>query len=180
MKPRRLRPLRPSLENVAFRKHMLSDPASMAYHRGHHMLLDGYDPETGCLPFPEASWPAFLEAWLDREDRALYFLEDEAGRLLGEINDHPLRDGTGHAMGIVILASERGQGLGKAGMALLLEAAFLKGPVKRLTNSFEADRATKQLLAFHQSFGFERQESSDDLVHVLRCREAYLAAKKKD
>ena len=54
---------RPTIEELAFRRDLLADPASMSYNVRWELDFPGYDNESGGLPFHEDAWPNILFAW---------------------------------------------------------------------------------------------------------------------
>ena len=49
----------------------MADPATMDYNRG-YTPRKGYDPETGCIDFPEEDWAGWHGYFVNREPERFY------------------------------------------------------------------------------------------------------------
>lgn len=142
----------PTLAELAVRQAWLADPEMMAYNAGWDIASPGYDRGTGCIDWPQAEWPAFV-ARLRRplSECGYYYVRDEAGADLGhahyELDDH----GRAH-LGINVVPSHRGQGLGSAFLRLLLERVWVDTPAREAVNEFEDER--EAAVRTHERLGF--------------------------
>jgi RimJ/RimL family protein N-acetyltransferase len=98
------------------------DPALMSYNAGWPISHPGYDPTTGCIDWPEQDWPAFERrlAMPASEQGYFYVQDDQTGEFLGHVHYEVEPDGTAH-IGLNVVPSQRGNGLGTRFMDLLLE-----------------------------------------------------------
>lgn len=147
---------------MAFRRDMMADPATMAYNAGWEVSYPGYHPDTGCIDFPEADW-AGTWARLTRKapDRFYAYVRERAsGAFLGEVSFHPSEDGPPE-LGVVLYAPYKGRGYGRAALDLLAETAFVDHRLPALRNLFEPERSAA--LAIHEALGF-RETGRDSMV----------------
>lgn len=167
----------PRIDELDYRqKHLNEDPATMSYNRGYDIGIPEYDPETGCIAFPEEKWPAWYKRWCTGGDRYYAYIECD-GSFVGEVSLHPDGGEDSYEMGIVLEACHRGKGYSRRAMELLLEHAFDEMKVRAVTNAFEKSR--EAALRLHISCGFEVSETKDDSVHLVLTGERYRSLKGK-
>ena len=46
----------PKLEELWFRRKMMTDPTTMSYNVNWDVSYDGYHKDTGCIDFPQSQW----------------------------------------------------------------------------------------------------------------------------
>lgn len=111
---------RPAPEELWFRAELLSDERTMDYNRAWG----------GAIAFPQARWKTWYERWLGRSGGQRfyrYLTDSETGAFVGEAAYH-LDEAQGRYLADVIVhAPFRGRGYGRAGLALLCEAARMHG-----------------------------------------------------
>ena len=90
---------------------------------------------------------------------------------MGDVNFHRVAERDCWDMGILIYATERGKGYGKAGLALLLERAFRIDGVTRLHNEFENTRDAAYHI--HRALGFREIERKNGQIQLLLTKEDY-------
>lgn len=106
----------PTLEELWFRQRMLEDPETMAYNRAWG----------GTIPWPREAWQPWFEHWIERpEQRRFYrYLQDgETGAFVGEIAYHWDERAEMCLADVIVFATYRGRGYGRAGLRLLCQAA---------------------------------------------------------
>jgi RimJ/RimL family protein N-acetyltransferase len=125
----------------------------MSYNAGWPISHPGYDPTTGCIDWPEQDWPAFERrlAMPASEQGYFYVQDDQTGEFLGHIHYQVDPDGTAH-IGLNVIPSQRGNGLGTRFMDLLLERVWRDTRATVVVNDFEDDRPAAVHL--HQRHGF--------------------------
>ncbi|SMO73956.1 GNAT family N-acetyltransferase [Propioniciclava tarda] len=141
----------PSVAELAFRRELLADPASMSYNAGWNLDHAGYDNDTGCLPFPEDAWPNFLFAW-SKTGRREYFLVFADDHPVGHAH-YSVVEGAAH-IGVNILGRLRGRGYGTSALAALVDLIWSNTDVREIVNEFPATRVDADRV--HARLGFER------------------------
>ena len=111
---------RPAPEELWFRAELLSDERTMDYNRAWG----------GAIGFPQARWKTWYERWLGRSGGQRfyrYLTDSETGAFVGEAAYH-LDEAQGRYLAdVIVYAPFRGRGYGRAGLALLCEAARMHG-----------------------------------------------------
>lgn len=163
----------PERNDLWFRRELLSDPETMAYNRGYELGFPEYHNDTGCIDFPEENWDAWFRKWVHAEPERFYayLRETETGEFLGEVNLFQTEEPDVYEMGIVLHSARRGKGYAKAGLRLLLEAAFEKLQARKVINCFEESR--KAALRVHLAAGFQVKAEEDGLFYLALTREKY-------
>ena len=164
----------PSVDELWFRRQMMSDPATMSYNAHYELGFPGYHPDTGCIDFPQDAWKPWYDRFIGREPERFYaYLARAADRtFVGEIvlrREQP--DIPRYEMGIVIASAFRGLGYGHSGMRLLLSAAFDRLHAQSVTNCFETTRTAAVKL--HRAAGFYAQREENGLTHWLLTKDEY-------
>lgn len=160
----------PKLEELWFRKQLLSDPATMSYNRGYKLDTPTYHNDTGCIDFPEEDWEAWYARWVGTEPSAersrfyAYLRKVETGEFLGEGNLYQTDSPGSYEMGIVLHSAQRGKGYSQEGIRLLLNYAFHEMGAREVTNCFERTRAAA--LKIHRDAGFRIAKEDNGLVYL--------------
>lgn len=142
----------PTRVDFATRQAWLADPDFMAHNAGWNIDVLGYDPETGCVDWPESQWNAFEER-LRRpaDEQAYYFVVDLlTGAALGHV--HYTVDGGVASIGFNVVPSHRGQGLGSEFLELLLARVREETGATEVVNEFEDERLAA--VRVHRAAGF--------------------------
>ena len=166
----------PTFDELWYRKQLMEDPATMDYNRGYELCFDGYDPETGCIAFPEVEWRDWYDYYIGREpDRFYAYIVRDDGTFLGDVNVHRSDGHPWNEMGIVIEAKYRGQGYAAPALRLLLQHAFEVMQADAVHNDFEdlRDAAVRA----HLSAGFSVYRRENGRLELIITREQYEAAK---
>lgn len=167
----------PGLEELWFRRSMMSDPDTMSYNAGWDIDCEEYHRDTGCIDFPEKEWADWYENWKDREpDRFYaYIRRSSDGAWIGEVNFHYTAEKDWWDMGIVIFAPFRGKGYAVPALKRLLDHAFCDCHVSRVHNDFEIARNEVPAWETHRKAGFKEMGVEDGILHMMVTRKDYLA-----
>ncbi|MFT3889055.1 MAG: GNAT family N-acetyltransferase [Arachnia sp.] len=150
----------PERADFPVRQRWLADPRFMSYNAGWRIDAPGYDPESGCIDWPEERWTAFEERLaLPESTQGYYFVEDaSSGEALGHA--HYLIEGSEAAIGLNIAPDHRGEGLGHRVLAMLIDHISARTSADTVVNEFEDERAPA--LRIHQRAGFRPDENTTD------------------
>ena len=129
----------PAVEELRYRSLLLSDEQTMSYNARWG----------GTIDFPEEKWPAWHSRWTEDGSRFYRYIADDTGRFVGEAAMHPV-DGQ-ETVSIIIHASERGKGFGRAALRLLYDEARRNG-ITELFDSVAADNEAALHLFFSEGF----------------------------
>lgn len=164
----------PSMAELDIRAGWMQDPATMSYNRG-YAPFDGYDPETGCIDFPEEAWADWYETWVRGEPEHYYAYIERARdhRVLGEVCLH--KTGEAWEMGVLLMADYRGRGYAKEALRLLLEEAFDRLDLPEVVNRFELSR--EAAVRVHLAAGFFLIPAEDGLFEFRMPKARYYQMK---
>ena len=164
----------PAYDELWYRERLMEDPATMSYNRGYDLAFDGYQPETGCIAFPEAQWRSWYERWIHQEPERFYayIVRSQDGAFLGEVNVHRSPADDWYEMGIVLEACHRGQGYAQEALALLLRHAFDRLHAPAVHNDFEAERSAALRLHLNAGFTVYRRHENG-LLELLITRDQF-------
>lgn len=143
----------PTMEELRFRSLLLADKQTMSYNARWG----------GTIDFPAAKWPAWYSHWLEEGSRFYRYIMDESGRFVGEAALHP-EDGR-ETVSIIIHATERGKGFGRAALRLLYDEARRKG-ISELYDSIAVDNKAALHLFFSE--GFEETGHDEQAVFLRK------------
>ena len=150
---------RPEMEDMWFRQQMMEDEATMAYNHAWG----------GTIPFPQERWEAWYDRWVRRPgDARFYRYVVVDGVFVGEAAYHYDEESQLHLADVIIHASFRGRGYGRAALGLLCDAAAEHG-IARLWDSLAIDNGA---LGLFQSCGFEEMYRTEAVIMVkkeLKC-----------
>ncbi len=167
----------PTLEELWYRQKLMEDPATMDYNRGYDLPFEGYDRETGCIPFPKEAWADWYAWFIGQEPRRFYayIVRQSDGQFVGEVNLHQNGDDPWYEMGIVLEGQYRGRGYAKPALELLLRQAFVELEADAVHNDFEATRAAA--LQIHLEAGFRIYGRKDGGIQLSITRREYFATR---
>lgn len=170
----------PSLEELWYRERLMADPDTMSYNRGYVLPFEGYNPQTGCIPFPREQWAEWYAFFINQEPLRYYayVVRESDGAFLGEVNLHKSETHGWHEMGIVLEARHRGMGYSVPALRLLMAHAFEVMGVEAIHNDFEASRSAATRA--HLAAGFSVLRNADGLLELLMTREQYALAQHAD
>ena len=61
----------PDVDEMWYRRRIMMDPATMEYNKGMD-ACEGYEPETGCVNFPQSQWQGFCDRFVDNEPERFF------------------------------------------------------------------------------------------------------------
>lgn len=128
---------RPALEELSFRRSLLSDPDTMAYNRAWG----------GTIDFPQERWADWYGRWLEDNSGTRfyrYLYDPKLDAFVGETAYHLDEDLGGYICDVIVSARYRGRGYGTQGLDLLCQAARANG-VPRLLDNIAADNPSVSL-----------------------------------
>lgn len=128
---------RPALEELSFRRSLLSDPDTMAYNRAWG----------GTIDFPRERWTDWYKRWLEDASGARfyrYLCDPQLDTFVGEAAYHLDEELGGYVCDVIVSAQYRGRGYGTHGLDLLCQAAKANG-VSRLLDNIAADNPSISL-----------------------------------
>lgn len=105
---------KPKLAELTFRQELLSDPETMAYNHVYG----------GCISFGKERWLDWYARWMHEPDHFYRYLYDPQRQCwVGEVAWHYDMEMDKYMLDVIVKASERNRGYGRAGLALLCQAA---------------------------------------------------------
>ena len=164
----------PSIEELSYRKKLLSDPETMDYNKGLKLEFKGYDNKTGCIDFKKSKWDDWHNGWINREpDRYYaYLVEKNNNCPIGEVAIRFDKEKITHIISIIIEAKHQGKGYGSEGLKLLLEKAFFEFGLEKVTDEFPESRIAAVKL--FKDFGFKVVEKNNKNILLELKLERYL------
>lgn len=128
---------RPALEELSFRRSLLSDPDTMAYNHAWG----------GTIDFPRERWADWYGRWLEDTSGTRfyrYLYDPKLDAFVGETAYHLDEELGGYICDVIVSARYRGRGYGIQGLDLLCQAAKANG-VSRLLDNIAADNPSVSL-----------------------------------
>ena len=147
----------PALEELWFKKELLSEPDTMSYNHAWG----------GTIDFAESAWADWYARWVCPGDgtRFYRYLRDtRAGRFVGEASYHWDETSRRWMVDVLISARERNKGLGRAGLALLCGSARERG-IPVLYDSIAADNPAVRLFL---DCGFIEVDRTPEVILVKK------------
>ena len=164
----------PKRDELDYRAHVMSDPATMHYNRNQQIDCPCYHKDTGCIDFPESDRDEWFAAWIGREPERFYaYVKDEEGQFIGEVSAR-LEDGV-YKIGVVIESRFRGCGYGDEALGALLEVLFEKFGAEVVENEFEFQR--NPAARMHRRAHFTPIYEREAFVRFVIKRDVYEALK---
>lgn len=163
--------VKPSFEDLWFRKECMEDPETMSYNAGYDVSYFGYHYDTGCIDFPKERWKAWYEKSMNNPEIFYAYIKDvETNTFVGYINFH--KTGDYYSMGVLVNSKFRGQGYMRPALRELFKEAK-KRKIDALYDSVPFSR--KNALKVFLDEGFEIVETAistkfgkDDEVAIIR------------
>ncbi len=133
------------------RQSWLADPVMMSYNAGWLLDHPGYDQDTGCIDWPESQWPQFDERLLRPVEQAgYYYVAEEPGEFVGHVHYEVID--TIAWVGLNVIPTRRGQGLGTQLLELAVNRIWQDTEVTEAVNEFEDERIAA--VRVHRRGGF--------------------------
>ena len=144
----------PKIEDLWFRKALLSDEKTMSYNYRWG----------GVISFPEENWEDWYDYWVINTDNKRYYryLLNENNEFVGEIAYH--FDGEHYIASIIVCYEFRNKGYGKEGLVLLCKAAKENG-VKTLYDDIAIDNPAISLFL---KLGFIEEYRNDEIIMLKK------------
>lgn len=148
---------RPALEELSFRRSLLSDPDTMAYNRAWG----------GTIDFPRERWADWYKRWLEDNSGARFYRYLYAPKLdafVGETAYHLDGELDGYVCDVIVSSIHRGRGYGTQGLDLLCQAAKANG-VPRLLDNIAVDNPSVSLFL---KAGFREIDRNETYILVAK------------
>lgn len=148
---------RPALEELSFRRSLLSDPDTMAYNRAWG----------GTIDFPRERWADWYKRWLEDASGARfyrYLYDPQLDTFVGEAAYHLDEELGGYICDVIVSARYRGRGYGTQGLGLLCQAAKANG-VPRLLDNIAVDNPSVSLF---RKAGFREIDRNETYILVAK------------
>lgn len=148
--------VKPTLEDMWFRKSLMADEKTMSYNA----------KWGGTIPFPKEEWEQWYEVWVRNSGQEHFYryLHDEEMGFVGEIAYHYDRTRDIYICDVIVMAKYRNNGFGSEGIKLICDAAKENG-VTVLYDDIAADNPSYKLFIKN---GFEIDYKNDEVVMVKR------------
>lgn len=161
----------PTLNELAYREKIMSDPETMSYNKGYDLPFRGYHKDTGCIDFPKSEWQEWYDYFIGQEPERFYayILRREDSAFIGEVNLHKSDVHDYYEMGIVLEAGYRGRGYAKEALSLLLQHAFEVLGAKSVHNAYEDTRDAA--VRTHLACGFKKYKHDNGILELLITKE---------
>lgn len=146
----------PNLDELSYRRQILADPRTMAYNTGYNQENKGYDSKTGTINFSDDKWDDWHKLWVNNEPEKYYAYIILNNTPIGEVALNYNKDFDSHLVHIMIEFSYRGNGYSEEALELLMDVAFNKLKLHKVSDKIAADRdrAIKTLI----KLGFQEKK----------------------
>lgn len=147
----------PTLKDMWFRQKMLADAETMSYNHAWG----------GTIDFPKERWADWYDFWIIDAGNArfyAYLWDDAANKFVGEIAYHYDSEQKIHIANVIVLYEFRGNGYGKAGLGLLIDAARNNG-IKELYDNIAIDNPAIKLFL---DCGFKEEYRNDEIIMLKK------------
>lgn len=155
----------PTIEELDYRKKILSDEDTMSYNKGCEEF-QGYNPYTGCIDFNEGKWSQWFSKWItkDKERYYSYIIKCPENIPVGEVALRYDELQKGYCVSIIIEHKYRGCGYSEEALNLLLEVAFNELKAEKVFDNFPQERTSSEKI--FKKVGFKR--TSLEIVELMR------------
>lgn len=125
----------------------------MSFNAGWVIDYPGYDRTTGCIDWPDGEWDAFEARLAQPVSRSGYYFVDDTSSAAYVGHAHYRVDDlrTAH-VGLNVVPSRRGEGLGLAALDLIVTAIWESTEAVEVQNDFEDERTPA--VRIHERAGF--------------------------
>ena len=146
----------PKFEDLWFRQQLLEDPETMSYNHAYG----------GTIDFPEDRWEAWYSKWIADTggDRWYRYLQPEDGSFVGEAALHFDEDRGIWIADILIAASCRGKGFGRAALEMLCEEAGKAG----ITELYDDIASDEPAVGMFLKAGFTEDCRTDEYIMLKK------------
>lgn len=146
---------KPVIEELVFRKMLLSDEATMLYNKTYG----------GTIDFPIEKWQAWYKCWVSNNDKNYfyrYILDVENNQYVGEVAYHFQSDSNSYVCNIIIMDKYRNKGYGRLGLMALCAVAKENG-IETLYDNIAVDNPS---LSFFLNLGFKIEYQTNVYTRV--------------
>lgn len=147
----------PRLEDLWFRRELLSDEATMSYNHAWG----------GIIPFPESRWPGWYDDWVIHHENKrfyCYLMKGESDEFIGETAYHFDNGRKIWLADIIIDSRYRGRGYGMHGLSLLCKTAVENG-IEVLHDDIAIDNPAVSLFLKN---GFREEYRTDEIIMLKK------------
>ncbi len=130
----------PNFDELNYRKQILADPRTMAYNTGYNQESKGYDCNKGTIDFSEEKWEDWYKLWINNEPERYYAYIMLDSTPIGEVALNYNKDFDSHLVHIMIEFSYRGKGYSEEALRLLMNVAFNKLKLQKVSDKIASDR----------------------------------------
>ena len=147
---------KPQVEDLWFREAMMADPETMSYNQ-----VWG-----GTIPFPRKKWAEWHSHWVVNPNKCFYryIATGKSRSFVGEAAYHYNPEMGIYLADIIISARSRGQGIGKAGLLMLCDAAKNE-KIPELYDNIAIDNPGINLFL---RCGFHEEYRTDEIVMLKK------------
>ncbi|NLM17472.1 MAG: GNAT family N-acetyltransferase [Candidatus Riflebacteria bacterium] len=161
MKPnkglKRIEIYKPNLNDLWFRKELLSDPETMSYNHSYG----------GTVSFLEEQWTPWYDYWLIKHENKRfyrYITDENTKKFVGEIAYHLDEKQNIYLANVIIHAKHRGKGYGRQGLLLLSDIAKKNG-IDYLYDNIAIDNPAVKLFVEN---GFIEEYRTDKIIMLKK------------
>lgn len=141
----------PTLDELGFRQMLIADEATMSYNHAYG----------GTISFPREVWADWYRRWLGQDSQGKFYRYLRVdGSFVGEVAYHLDKERNIYLVSIIILASKRDNGYGKAALSLLCQEAKKAG-IDALYDDIAFDNPA---IALFDKAGFEIVGRNDETI----------------
>lgn len=158
----------PKLEELDYRRKLLSDRETMSYNIGY-----GENEETGCIEFNKKTWKEWYSRWINNmpERYYAYIIKVDENIPVGEVALRYVSEENSYCINIIFEAKYRENGFSEQALRLLIDIAFKELRAEKVFDDFPKSRMKAEKV--FKKVGFKRV--SDDVVELTK--ENYLRKK---
>ncbi|WP_142412866.1 GNAT family N-acetyltransferase [Hathewaya massiliensis] len=151
----------PKLEELEYRRKLLSDRETMSYNIGY-----GENEGTGCIEFKENLWRDWFSRWVNNmpERYYAYIIKVDENRPIGEVALRYVSEKNSYCVNIIVEAKYRGNGFSEQALKLLVDTAFRELRAYKVFDDFPKSRISAEKV--FMKVGFKRV--SDNIVELTK------------
>ena len=151
-----VKPYKPELKDLWFRKALLADEKTMTYN----------EAWGGTIDFPEEDWQDWYDWWLVNDEGKRYYryLVNEEGEFVGEMAYHYSEEEDKYMADVIVMDKYRKHGYGSDGIDLLCSSARENG-VKVLYDNIAVHNPAYLLFRIK---GFEEESRTDEFIYLKK------------
>jgi len=158
----------PKLDELGYRKMLLSDPETMSYNIGF-----GED-KNGCIDFNESLWNDWHKTWTKNTPNRFYayILKKDGDVPIGDVAFRYDDDLKTHIVHIIIESKHRDKGYSKEALRLLLDKAFFECQLEKVSDNIPESR--QNAIKLFEEVGFKQTKIINNCPLLELSKEGYL------